>query len=213
MTTHCINLTSHESLGFVNKRVSILWRPVNHQPVHAHLWYCIQGKACFTNNPHQGEKDHGPEIHAPYQPGDVLIGREAFSFDHYNLYPGYPIVYRADYATGTEPETEGGKTWSPEQKAWYPFRWRSAATMPSWAARHRHVIKSVSVKRCQDVTEAEASRSCERLEISPATIGGVAVHPMTSTYQAAFKAMIDARYPKAWDENLWMWRYEVEEAT
>jgi hypothetical protein len=225
MSEHCINLSSHESRGFVNKRVSIIWRTVEPQPV------LIDPRGRWAFHPdHTPKDDHDwyvswwkkayeqPELinrYAPYQPGDVLIGREAWQIcEKRELIPGeftkqsqwnrsMYVVYRATVPSETHPH-------HPE---WGKQVWRSSTTMPSWAARHRHVIKSVSVKQCQDVTEAEASRSCERLEISPATIDGVAVHPMTSTYQDAFKAMIEKRYPKAWDANLWMWRYEVEEAT
>jgi hypothetical protein len=29
-----------------------------------------------------------------------------------------------------------GETYSPEQQAWYPFRWRPPVTMPAKLARH-----------------------------------------------------------------------------
>jgi hypothetical protein len=216
MKTHCINLTPHESLGFVNKRVSIIWRPVEPQPLGEvtsavywsdGLWRIYHEPAPnILKDGSQAGRVVGLRLKSPCgKPGDVLIGREAWQIYHMTGC----VIYKADIdECGQCPATTpfGDKIFVTPKGPW-----QSASTMPAKYARHRHIIKSVSVKRCQDVTEAEASKSCERLEISPATVGGVAVHPMTSTYQAAFKAMIDARYPKAWDANLWMWGYEVEE--
>jgi hypothetical protein len=172
MSEHCINLTSHESLGFVNKRVSILWRPVKGAPCNPEAYLLGVHKSIWGIHADVNRDDGVFRVKQPYQPGDVLISDEGVL-----LHEGYPPI------------------------------------------RSMRVIKSVSVKRCQDVTEQEASRSCEPIPVPGCGVDDQWCHGSCKrhghcTYLAggrkAFKAMIDARYPKAWDANLWMWRYEVE---
>lgn len=86
------------------------------------------------------------------KPGDRLWVRETWSPDHEDFYPNYPVVYRADYHV----EIEKGKTYSPEQKRWYPFRWRPSIHMPRWASRINLEITSVGVQQVQQISEADA---------------------------------------------------------
>lgn len=229
MKTHCINLTPHESLGFVNKRVSILWRPVEPQPP---TWIdefvpsasgdflsrgpFIQDPDGFFNNGKPFSVRMSDKAYkCPYgKPGDVLIGREAWGYAGGDEYLYQMEIGSVGYKADAETDIRYAGGYIPGGK------WRSAATMPRWAARHRHVIKSVSVKRCQDVTEQEASKSCEPIPVPGCGVDDQWCHGSCKrhghcTYLAggrkAFKAMIDARYPKAWGANLWMWRYEVVE--
>lgn len=251
MKTHCINLSSHESLGFVNKRVSIIWRPV-HNPTEYKRHtiapqeergdpkkhdapyvdaYCSEKKTLenprgMSRNWHWwDEYDRCGDLFAvcPYQPGDVLIGREAWSPKHVkcNCYEQpcdccyIDVEYHADGAVIRYDEWDISEGWEFPRAA--KVGNLSAATMPRWAARHRHVIKSVSVKRCQDVTEEEAIASgvhkvkdcCYVIKGDPSDRAGIChTSPWTP-----FALMMQRRHPKQWDANDWMWRYEVEEAT
>lgn len=280
MKTHCINLSSHESLGFVNKRVSIIWRPV-HNPTEYKRHtiapqeergdpkkhdapyvdaYCSEKKTLenprgMSRNWHWwDEYDRCGDLFAvcPYQPGDVLIGREAWQIrrwisdggevqvfykaDPPDKYWSLPVLaHEYDYEEAEQwvdrdfekhvmclpscrlvkdDDVEGGERYEWDNAE---LSWRSAATMPRWAARHRHVIKSVSVKRCQDVTEQEAMASgvhkvkdcCYVIKGDPSDRAGIChTSPWTP-----FALMMQRRHPKQWDANDWMWRYEVEEAT
>lgn len=243
--THCINLTSHESLGFVNKRVSIIWRPVHnpaeykrhtiapqerlgHPKKHDAPYvdaYCSEKKT--LENPRGmsrdwhwwDEYDRCGDLFAvcPYQPGDVLIGREAWA-----LYQTINYIRRYDGAACYDP-SDGLATYKVdgyeniddlkthirlmsgcdlEAILVHGDTWRSAATMPSWAARHRHVVKSVSVKRCQDVTYSEMIDSGYG-EPAVTEQGTERLVNVAYTFRKANE--------KAWDANLWLWRYEVGE--
>jgi hypothetical protein len=89
------------------------------------------------------------------QPGDRLWVRETWTPDHAAFYPNFPCVYRAD--AGYEYDrNEKGETYSIEQKAWYPYRWRPSIFMPRWASRITLEITGVRVERLQDISEADA---------------------------------------------------------
>jgi hypothetical protein len=219
MTTHCINLTSAESLGFVNKRVSILWRPVKGAPCNPEAYLLGVHKGIWGIHADVNRDDGVFRVKQPYQPGDVLIGREAWQYYDTDGQSVVGICYKASF----NPKVDGSAE-DQEAVKWFDVSydiaftcgsiidymevmgesWRSAATMPRWAARHRHVIKSVGVKRCQDVTYGEMIDSGYG-EPDVTEQGTERLVNVAYTFRNANK--------KAWDANLWMWMYEVEEAT
>lgn len=97
----------------------------------------------------------------PYgQPGTNLWVRECFTLDHARFYPHHPIIYRADgydplQAQGPDPD-HPGEVFSPEQKAWYPFRWKPSIFLPREQCRIVLKVKDVRIEALQDVTEEDA---------------------------------------------------------
>lgn len=127
-------------------------------------------------------------------PGDRLWVRETWTPDHAPFYPHFPAVYRAD--AGFEYErNEKGETYSPEQKAWFPYRWRPSIHMPRWASRITLEIVGVGVERLQDISEADALAE-----------GVTLPDPQLETYYSGFKSLWQSiNGPDSWSLNLWVW--------
>jgi len=123
-------------------------------------------------------------IRCPYgKPGDIAYLREPFTCDHAAFYPCFPIVYRDDYSPGTLPETVRGKTYSPEQKAWYPFKWRSSMMFPREMARTFVRITDICVERLQDISDRDAElEGVAVLERHPNTEGLYYWHPKNDEF-------------------------------
>lgn len=143
-----------------------------------------------------GEEDAGPEIwgaisgkgeycwKSPYQPGQIIYGREPWmrAPNLNNAYgqPMEPIKYKASVTAQYIEE------WS--------SRWSSAAAMPKEAARIFLRIESVSVKRCQDVTQSDALSMVEVLDFPK---------PIES-----FQSYYISRFgQESWDNNDWIWLF------
>lgn len=91
-----------------------------------------------------GTYDEDREYKCPFgPPGTRLWGRETWSPDHRDFYPHFPIVYKSD-GIPSDWEIEGGKVYSPEAKDWFPFQWRSPATMQKWASRFPDLVNAGS---------------------------------------------------------------------
>lgn len=105
------------------------------------------------------EKFPGVAVGVPKSPygnvGDMIYGRETWTPDHKAFYPNFSIVYRADRGYDYE-RNEHGKVYSPEQKAWYPYRWRPANQMTRALARIWLEIVGVRVERLQGVSAKDA---------------------------------------------------------
>lgn len=147
------------------------------------------------------------EVQCPYgEIGDRLWVREAWTPDHAAFYPNIPVVYRADRGYEYE-RNDRGEVYSPEQKAWYPYRWRPSIHMPRAASRITLEITGVRVERLQDISEADAmAEGCQRIELGPHEIGGTPVHPMTSSYAEAFRRLWQSiNGPESWAANPWVW--------
>ena len=129
----------------------------------------------------------------PYgKPGDRLWVRET----HCKYGSGY--IYRAEYGTHT-PISDGiGGPWKP------------SIHMPRVASRITVEITSVRVERLQDITEADAmTEGVERIYLSPREINGMQVHPLTSSYFAAFMELWRSiNGPESWAANPWVWVVE-----
>jgi len=84
----------------------------------------------------------------------------------------------------------------------------------NWAARIFLRVTDLRVERLQNITEADGqAEGIERISLGPDEIDGVQVHPMTSTYRAAFSAAWDAIYSKrgfGWQNNPWVWVAEFQ---
>lgn len=135
----------------------------------------------------------GAEIVCPYGgPGQRLWVRETWGrIEAMSTDIRDSLVYRAD---GDTPAMAG--------------YWRPSIHMPRWASRITLEIEAVWCERVQDITEANAmAEGVERIELGPHEIAGLPVHPMTSSYAAAFATLWDSingtKYP--WASNPWIW--------
>jgi hypothetical protein len=168
----------------------------------------------------------------PYgRTGDRLWVRETWTPDHAAFYPHFPYVYRAD--AGYEYErNEKGETYSPEQKAWFPYRWRPSIHMPRAASRITLEIKSVGVERLQSISKVDARREgMERVGYSENAIeepGGPTLvdvqcwrnyedpaHPFCSVLpERSFQSLWNViNGPASWNANPWVWVVEFERVT
>jgi hypothetical protein len=96
----------------------------------------------------------------------------------------------------------------------YGLKWTPSIHMPKWAAQIFLRVTDLRVERLQNITEADGqAEGIERISLGPDEIDGVQVHPMTSTYRAAFSAAWDAIYSKrgfGWQNNPWVWVAEFQ---
>jgi hypothetical protein len=85
----------------------------------------------------------------------------------------------------------------------------SAEEMESWACRLFIRITSITVQRVCEIGEADAAASgVERIELGPWDVGGMPVHPMTSSYADAFRDWWDRQHGAgAWEKD---WAFRVE---
>lgn len=150
--------------------------------------------------------------------GDRLWVRETWTRDHEAFYPHFPIVYRADRGYDYE-RNERGEVYSPEQKAWYPYRWRSSMHMSRWASRITLEVSGLRVERLQDISEKDAI--AEGIESRQKAYGsGISwkyygwlekhdqwsaspIHSFESLWQSINK-------PESWAANPWVWVVEFK---
>ena len=149
----------------------------------------------------------------PYgRPGDRLWVREAWTPDHSAFYPCFPYVYRADAGFDYE-RNEEGKVYSPEQDAWYPFRWRPSIHMPRAASRITLEVTGVRVERLQDITEEDAKREGTPSEIVPIDVSRMPSYPCDEI-QGKFAALWESINGEgSWDVNPWVWVVEFKRVT
>ena len=144
MAERCINLRDWESRQLLANGMLTIVRPVK-----LFVPYVMDeredGKPWPYATTWSNGDDGEPWMPSPFgRTGDTLIGREAFTMA-VGEDERIAVRFRCDGATialtGTgQPVTFFG-------------RWRSAATMPAWAARHRLTVESgegVEVKKCPD---------------------------------------------------------------
>lgn len=222
--TRSHRFTAEQVVAFLAGRLTQLRVPVNPQPsnyvptpnVHPTTRtapyfdaYCNEPKTEL--NP-RGMSDHwcwwspdnrqGPDwIRSPFgKPGDTLWGKETFTRDHADFYPNFPIVYRADFGPEYE-RNEKGEVYSPEQKAWYPFRWQPSSRMKQADSRISATVRRVWVERVQEISEADAVACGAQCAGWPASL----------TDRGAFGRWWMKRYgPDAWNANGFVWACEIE---
>lgn len=115
--------------------------------------------------------------------GDRLWVRETWlPFDRDHRPPDY--AYRADVTP------DGEDVRQEHIRCGRNYRWRPSIHMPRAASRITLEMTSVRVERLQGISEADAmAEGCERIELGPHEIGGIPVHPMTSSYFEAFRKL------------------------
>lgn len=152
----------------------------------------------------------GTEVRCPYGSfGDRLWVRETWTPDHRDFYPHFPAVYKADAAYDYE-RNEKGEVYSPEQKSWYPYRWRPSIHMPRWASRITLQVEAVRVERLQDITEADAIAEGMHKFHGVAFYGydphGTPGDFVGDTAVEAFAKLWDKINGNgSWDVNPWVW--------
>ncbi len=149
--------------------------------------------------------DHGCKF--PYgRVGDRLWVKETWSPDHAAFYPNFPTVFRAN----GEMEIEGGKVFSPEVKAWHPFRWRSPIHLPRRLSRLTLEIAGVKAERLNDISEEDAKAEGVVPSVEPPAIralrqaaGAKWVYAGHLTeYRHLWETIHGA---DSWDANPWVW--------
>lgn len=142
-------------------------------------------------------------IHCPYgKIGERLWVRETWTPDHAAFYPNFPVVYRADRGYEYE-RNERGEVYSPEQKAFYPYRWRPSIHMPRWASRITLEITGLRVELLQDISEADAKAE----GADPADDREVPLFTYTEAFQDLWKTINGS---ESWAENPWVWAIEFK---
>lgn len=170
---------------------------------NADYYACISGDC-----PHetQSECDKSMPRFCPYGiPGDRLWVRECWTPDHRDFYPHFPAVYKADAAYNYD-RNEKGEVYSPEQKSWYPYRWRPSIHMPRWASRITLEVVGVRVERVQDISEADAeAEGFERTFAADGSEYGAGLTTATEAFAALWSKITG---PASWSENPWVWVVE-----
>ncbi len=132
--------------------------------------------------------------------------KETWSPDHAAFYPHMPVVYKADSVIG-DWEIEDGKTYSPEQKAWYPFKWRSPMYMPESLSRIHLTILDVRCERLLQMTHRDwiADFHPSGVEKEQALASFTGKDYQTEHIQKRWNA-INGKKVSA-DRNPWVWVY------
>jgi hypothetical protein len=140
--------------------------------------------------------------------GERLWVRETWTPDHAPFYPHFPVAYRADAGFDYE-RNDKGETYSPEQKAWFPYRWRPSIHMPRIASRITLEITGVRVERLQDISHEDAiAEGIEPIEPKGwKDYRGTAqryMSPVTS-FQSLWFSINGL---ESWQSNPWVWVVE-----
>jgi hypothetical protein len=132
-------------------------RIVDPQPNHR-TFICPTPCSGGAFSMHEGSDEPSDYLKCPWQVADTIYVRECWTPDHAAFYPHYPIIYRADGYDPRENNRPGppGKCWSPEQNAWFKFKWRPSIHMPRRACRLFLDVTRVRCERLQDISEADA---------------------------------------------------------
>ena len=147
--------------------------------------------------------------------GDRLWVREAWTPDHAAFYPNFPIVYRADRGYEYE-RNDRGEVYSPEQKAWYPYRWRPSIHMPRWASRLTLEITGVRVERLQQISDADVDAEGMDLDgehsqwFNEGEHQHIAGAPMSGERYAFMRLWSSINGPESWSANPWVWVIEFK---
>lgn len=210
MPDRSIILRPHELLRLQSAGSVVVRRAFKSQPPED--WHPI---GCEVYSPEEVDRHGmlvaGPEVFgaydedygfpSPWQPGERLWVKETWSPDHAPFYPHFRAVYEQDCPV----DIENGRTYSPEQKAWYPFRWRSPAVMPLWASRFTVVASELRAEQVQNIDEDDAANSGfdthgMALRVAP---GGML--PCVALFAAQWDR--DNKTPATkFDANPWVWR-------
>ncbi len=172
-------------------------------------------RVAFRPHPDDPSDDAGfwakQRVVCRHLPGDRLWVRE--NVQAVELDTGQDVLrYPADGAVCEIPNTrEGADAWL----KLHTYGKRRGAVVPSihmprWASRISLEVTDVKAERVQEMSEADAmAEGVARLEQSESSLGGLPVHPMTSSYIDAFRALWDSIYGKSagltWDDNPWVW--------
>jgi len=142
-------------------------------------------------------KEWANYLKCPYgKPGDRLWVRETWApMSTFDPSPETGAVYKADNY--------------PSQSV-IACKWKPSIHMPRWASRITLEITGVRVERLHDISEADAmAEGVERIDLSPRKINGMQVHPLKSSYFAAFMELWRSiNGPESWAANPWVWVVE-----
>ena len=187
---------------------------------HEDLWFVVDKNNCDIVHPIKSAVQRWRCRYGVT--GTTLWVREAWSPDHAAFYPNFPIVHRADSIDPREScltdVDHPGQVWSPEQKAWYPFKWRPSIHMPRSACRLTLRVKNIRIERLSAITEEDAlAEGIEKVPQSdgPHEFGYRAPIDNAETYRFAKSAFIDLwdsingeDHKTRWKANPWVWRIE-----
>lgn len=226
MKERAINLRDWEVRAFLAGIKSIIARPIVPKPVIrcAGGWYIsIEKKPeayrAYSHRPTEDDlTDYVAGIirYAPYQPGDVLWGRETWAAiwpdrcsdgriyddDHVDGRPIRDNECVIEYRADTQNVHPGG--WPDDAEPGECPRWRPSTHMPRWASRITCTVTNVSALRVADLRDDELR-------------GMGTTEP--DDVDAAHRALFDLYWNQDWPLqphyldpsgiNEWAWLYEV----
>jgi len=213
MTEHITFLNDIEAHAANEGRLRLIVRPVRPQPPED-----FEGPYQDSNGVWIICDNRPPDILNTYKlhgslgvPGDVLLGKEAFSFlwpencDDGRIYDeehrelGRPIrddECAVEYRANTRNTRPGD--W-PDDEPDGP-RWRPASRMPRWAVRWRRVVERHGIMRIWEISEEEALSTGVRPR------NGLSWQQVGFTPSEAFRNYWDCRWPKyPFAANPWAW--------
>lgn len=142
------------------------------------------------------ENQHFEEIvqylKKPYQPGDILYGRETW---------GHPISLNSDkqYVFRADKIAESG--FKNDSHIWYP-----SIHMPKEAARIWLKVTDVRVERLQDITSEQIGREGVEVEYPHVLNGEEKRYAFSNLWNSTIKKSDIDRY--GWDASPWVWVIE-----
>lgn len=134
----------------------------------------------------EDERMYDDPTQAPFQPGDVLWVREAWTEMPYGF------AYRAD---GEEPDGWDGND------RWYP-----SIHMPKEAARLFLRVTGVRCERLRDIDWRDAL--AEGVKVGPNTANAASIWAFMKVWNSTVKPVDISRF--GWDANPWVWVIEFE---
>ena len=192
---HSIILKGWEVRAFLDKRKTLIARPMKPQPMPEPARIVPFGDGTFCCESNSGKIGiFSPHFYkCPFGfVGDRLIGKEAWC-PQTNIFGG-ALEDRAPFYKADQDDL-------PTQHVWH-----SASTIPRWASRFLFDVLSVRAVRVQDVTDAEA----HTLGLQQVVNEG---QRDDGTTQGAFKVLWDSDFPKyPHESNPWVWLAEVRRA-
>lgn len=208
-----LSLSEPMMLAWIAGNKTVTRRLMNPQPV----WI-------YGDNVPVKTKDADPKgiIKPRYLPGDTVYIKEVWRFYDWTE-DGYPFIqYRCDGAVRfVEDIPDKYEQWvfdtwaklsSPDNFKLHGAArdngWRSPMMMPEWASRSHARIISIRPERVQSITAEEAIK--EGIRVTSGARERFYDFVIRSEVVGLFQSLWETIHPGTWDQNPWVWRYDLE---